>query len=29
VLVTHDARAGAMADRTLTLVEGRLQAARG
>jgi ABC-type lipoprotein export system ATPase subunit len=29
VLVTHDARAGAVADRTLTLVEGRLQAARG
>jgi ABC-type lipoprotein export system ATPase subunit len=29
VLVTHDARAGAVADRTLTLVEGRLQATRG
>jgi ABC-type lipoprotein export system ATPase subunit len=29
VLVTHDARAGAVADRTLTLVEGRLQAAGG
>ena len=28
VLVTHDARAGAVADRTLTLVEGRVQAAR-
>jgi ABC-type lipoprotein export system ATPase subunit len=29
VLVTHDARAGAVADRTLTLVEGRMQAAGG
>ena len=29
VLVTHDPRAGAVADRTLTLAEGRLQATRG